>query len=211
MKPMQPVQSQSYMSRRRVRNFADVEAINVAAHGGEADAMRQVAVLMASGIGCERDWPSALAWTQAAAERGDDDAQSELIVLSADEPFRAYLTSLAHQGRPFPPDTWRRLAAAVDWRGLVTPVIGNILCQDPLIANVPGFVPPNLCAYLCAKARPDLQPATVVRDGKSMFEIDESRTNTMIGYTLSTIGLPVVAVQQRIATLIEMPVEHLEP
>lgn len=210
MMQMQPAQNRT-QAKWRLRNFADVEAVNAAAHAGQADAMRQVAVLMASGIGCEPDWPGALAWTQAAAERGDDNAQSELVVLSADEAFRAHLISLTRQGRPFPPETWARLAASVDWRALVTPVVGNILCEDPLIAHVQGFVPPSLCAYLCAKARPELQPATIVRDGQSTFELDESRTNTMTGYTLSTVGLPVVAMRQRIATLIEMPVAHLEP
>lgn len=211
MAMMQPTLTRTQKSKWPIRNYADVEAINQAAHAGQADAMRQVAVLMASGIGCEPNWPAALAWAQAAAERGDDNAQSELIVLSGDEAFRAYLTSLARQGRPFPAETWSRLAGSVDWRTLITPVIGNIVCEDPLIAHVPGFISPGLCAYLCARARPDLQRATVVRNGQSTFELDDSRTNTMFGYSISTVDLPLVALQQKIATLVEMPVTHLEP
>ncbi|MDB5439147.1 MAG: hypothetical protein JWM33_1574 [Caulobacteraceae bacterium] len=193
-----------------LRDLEDVREVIAAAQAGEADAMRLCSLFAASGVTGEIDWGTALAWSQAAAERGDDAAQTELILLSADEDYRRHLAQLVREGRSFPLQTWAQLAAGVDLASLLTPPPQTVVFYDPLVVQAKTMASPGLCAWLMAAAKPELERATVAKVGRSDFEYDDARTNSMVGFPLARSGLPLVALRQRIAATIEMPVSHFE-
>lgn len=197
--------------QRRLRDLDDVRAVVAAAQAGEADAMRLCSIFAASGIAGEIDWRLALGWSQAAAERGDDAARTELILLSADLDLRDHLVELVREGRSFPAQTWAQLAAGIDLPSLLTPPQQNVLFFDPLVVEAKAMASPGLCAWLMAAARPELERATVAKAGGAEFEYDEARTNSMVGFDVARSGLPLIALRQKIAATIGMPVSHFEP
>lgn len=187
--------------RHKLSSMEDAEAVAKAAQAGHADAMRLVGMMVAAGIGCRSDWNAALAWQVAAAEAGDDDAQSEIIVLSADGDYCAYLADLAREGRTLPADDWRRLASSVNWNDVLSPPAPETISSTPAIGVARDMASQQLCAWLIARAINRVVRATVVDDATGRPRIDDSvRTSSVVAAPFASGGLPLVALRERMAT-----------
>ncbi|MDB5438398.1 MAG: hypothetical protein JWM33_825 [Caulobacteraceae bacterium] len=195
----------------RLRPAEAIGRTLAAAQSGDPAAMRLTALGAAAGLSGPVDWPTGLDWMRRAAEAGDDDAQTQLIVLSADTALRAELTALAHRGVPFPAQTWRRLAAGIDWRALTHPPQAAAVSTDPLVARLPGFLSPMACAWLCARGEPALQRAKILRQADQSLVVDPARTNSMTAVDLPTGGLVLLAIRQKTTALLGVQPNQLEP
>jgi hypothetical protein len=139
----------------------------------------------------ERNWPTALDWLQAAAQRGDSDAQGELVALCNDPVVIDHMTALARNDRAFPVEIWKQLRDGVDLEKLLMkPTDTYGLSETPLVLAVVDLASPYLCSWLRGRAGSQLRPSA------GYFEME---------FNLGNAGLPLIALRERIALLLETP------
>jgi hypothetical protein len=167
------------------------DAVFTQANQGSPRAMRMAAVLNAGGIQAERNWPTALDWLQAAAQRGDSDAQGELVALCHDAAAIEHMSALARKDLAFPKEIWKQLRDGVDLEKLLAaPSDTYGLSDTPLVLAVTDLAAPYLCAWLRGRAAVHLKPAA------GYFEME---------FNLGNTGLPMLALRERMARLLKTP------
>ncbi|MDB5439148.1 MAG: hypothetical protein JWM33_1575 [Caulobacteraceae bacterium] len=184
------------MSRQLLLNSPQgADAVFAQANQGSARAMRMAAVLNAGGIQCERNWQSALDWLTAAAQRGDSDAQGELVGMCHDTAVIDQMTALARRDLSFPTDIWMQLRDGVDLEKLLSaPTDTYGLNDTPLVLALTDLASSHLCAWLRGRAAVHLKPSA------GYFEME---------FNLGNTGLPLLALRERVSRFLETP--HLLP
>lgn len=165
-----------------------------AARAHNVDAMNCLACLMALGTHVPQSWNGALSWLARAAELGSPAAQAQLRLLSRRPAVDA--------------GDWRSLARAIDLSSWLSPPSGNTLHDIPLVRHFPGFLEPELCAWLIEKARAWLRPAMIYSGERDT--VDQMRTNSVAVWNLARMDLVNVILQYRIAAACRMPLDNLE-
>jgi hypothetical protein len=166
-----------------------------AAERGSGFACATAATLYARGYSGQQDWPRALDWLQRAAELGYQPAQAQLRLLSG---YKAGID-------------WKKLRRASDiaaWRKVPAP---QTLFAEPQIHAAPGFLSPELCETLIARARPLLGPAPVyneLRGGNTTA--DERRHSSAALAKITDIDLVTEAVCHRVCALAGTTADHAE-
>jgi prolyl 4-hydroxylase len=177
-----------------------------AAAGGSGEAAALLAVMAGAGLHRRQSWDDALDLLQRAAELGYGRAREELAVLtSSQEDAQAQRTS----AEP-PPDLWRRLRAGVDPAALTSAPEGRTLHDDPKVRAFDDFLPARMCAWMIERARTRRTRAMVYDQVSRADVVDETRTNSVAGFSLQDKDLVYLFAQGRIATAAGVPLAHLE-
>ncbi|MGE5501216.1 MAG: hypothetical protein ACM3W4_04750, partial [Ignavibacteriales bacterium] len=111
--------------------------ISIAAEHGHPDALSTLAALTGAGAYVAQSWTEAVDLLRRAAEAGSIEARGQLQVLSSD------------RGAP---GDWARLAKGVDLDAWLTAPQRDAICEAPRVRKVSGFVGPEVCRWLIAKA-----------------------------------------------------------
>jgi hypothetical protein len=167
-------------TRQPPQSMADIEAIFQVAAKGDPEALRQTAALTAIGVGQPKDWEKAVQLLAAAARAGSAQAGEELALLGADP------------------------------AGAVNKPAVQALRTQPVVARAPGIASPALCDWLAQRAAPLLEQARVYEMPKEMIDESGQRSNTGAALRLLGFGLPLIALRERMAKLIGLPVEGFE-
>jgi hypothetical protein len=179
-----------------------VAATLFAADAGDAAGAHLAAILLGSGIGRAQDWTAALRYLERAAARGHGIDQAVLAMLSAGPEGNA-LPHHAGMGmsRPSPSvlAAWLQLRP-IEWR-----------YETPRLGVVNGFIPPHVCDWLVARARPHIAPALTIDARLGAPRVDDVRTNGAMNFGLVNSDLLVVLIRARIAALVGRTTTELEP
>ncbi len=174
-----------------------VRLISDAAKGGNADAIITLACMTALGAHVEQSWEKALGMLVHAATLGSQEAQGQLRVLAG------------HDARSGSED-WLGLARSIDFPAWLRAPEGRVLCETPRIALFPGFVTPEVCAWLKQHMRKFLQPAKIYSADHHGHVADQMRTNSIGPMHLGTIDFVNVMVQYRISAVTQIPVSNFD-
>jgi len=170
-----------------------------AMRAGSAEAALRLAPMAALGAYVEQSWPGALALLVRAADLGSEAARGQLNVLS---------------GRPpqadAPPEGWRGVAAQIDAAAWIAPLPGITLHDEPSVRSFPDFVPPGACDWLIARARGRLRRALIYDPAYGGNVPNRMRTNSATGFDLMDTDLVLIAIQQRMAAVLGVPVQNME-
>jgi hypothetical protein len=207
------------------------EIRDVATVGGEGNSRTFLAVLLAYGIGCDRDWRQAVAWIAADARLGNARSMLQLALLQPSSPENTQLTkslldcaaSLDNQAiapRGHEParvqipeselDAGAALVADCDaalWR----PATTKVFSERPRVEVFADVAPDRWCRHVVRTAQPRLHGAHV-KDANTGRRIrDPMRTNTVALIELWQSDLVFYALSARIAAATGDPVSHQEP
>jgi hypothetical protein len=176
-----------------------------AMEAGDPDATTLMATLTAAGAWIEPSWPRAFDLLQAAAERGSERAQRQLVLLAGDralaEPIKA--------GAAPAPDAWARLRQSIDIAYWITPPERRAVCEAPRIRLAEGFTTPEVCDWIIDRARGRLKPA-LMYDGRETHALD-TRTCTDFVFDIVEADLVVLLLRARISNLTKLPTACMEP
>ena len=158
-------------------------ALRRAAAGGDPTASAFTAVLAGLGAGEPQSWSVALERLARAADLGSASARGQLAVLPARtaEGLEAWL-------QPAPA---RRL--------------------HPRVADVRGFLSPEICAWLVGRAEGRLARAEVFDWSAGGVRQEASRTNSAFPFGMGDLDLVVLLVRAKVAATVGVPLEALEP
>jgi hypothetical protein len=215
----------------RDEEAAFLEIQDVANAGGEGNARTFLAVLLAYGIGCDRDWCSAVEWVACHARTGHARSVMQLALLQPDRPENAgliesllngaaSLDSVAtaprgheHTGAQIPTSEIDAAAAIVAdcdasaWR----PATTTAFSERPHVDIYPDVAPDLWRRHVVRAAHPLLHGAHV-KDANSGRRIsDPMRTNTVALIELWQSDLVFYALSARIAAATGDPIDRLEP
>ena len=172
-----------------------------AAKRGGAYACSVAANILASGFAGRRapEWNGALDYLQRGAELGYEPAQAQLKLL-------------ARRGKKTPagPSAWRELRQSIDldaWR-MCPPA--RVLSADPAISAVEGFLAPDVCDWIIARAGEHTAPAKVIGAGANAPVKDQIRTNSTAELGLVHTDLVVLLIRHRLSALCGAPVTAME-
>jgi prolyl 4-hydroxylase len=187
---------ESALARLQADRDLDAEAtcavLDEAARAGDAEATLLAAYAAGVGYGRPIDYRAAVDGVTRAAELGEPRAQTQLTLLGGDT------------------GDWAVRAAHIDLDGWNSAPWGKEINREPRIDQVEGFLKPQLCAWLIERARSMLEPSFVY-DPKTGRPIrDDVRTNTSATFKLIDLDLPLILLRRRIASRVDVPVEHLE-
>ncbi len=177
-----------------------------AAESGSGEATAFLAVLAGVGYHRQQSWDEALDLLRRAAELGFARAGRQLAVLAA---AREDLQRLQSGERPSP-DLWRRLRDGIDPAALARAPEGRPLSAEPRIEAFPGFLPSEMCSWIVARSRPRLSRAMVYDSVNQAATVNETRTNSVAGFSLLDTDLVNVLAQARMAAAAGVPFSHLE-
>ena len=172
-----------------------------AARRGGAYACELAANILASGLAGARapDWNGALDYLQRSAELGHQPAQAQLRVL-------ARRSEEARLG----PSAWGDLRQGIDLDAWRAPPPARILSTDPAITAIEGFLAPDVCDWITARARERLTQAQVVAPGAHATVQDQIRTNSLAELGLVATDLVVLLVRERLSAACGLPVNAME-
>ena len=167
--------------------------IERAAAFGNAEAMAQLAHFVASGVNQQADWDRSLDLLQQAAEKGHAPAQEELRLLAHSD------------GAP------AALRAKIDIRAWIAARPAEIVSPSPRIRTIRAFMSAEECAWVIARGRGKLEPATVYDvDNPGSITVDE-RTNSAAPFRLLEVDVVMVFLQARMAASVGLPNHWFEP
>ena len=216
---------------QRDEEAAFLEIEEIANLGGEGNARPFLAVLLAYGIGCVRDWDQAIAWISKDVTRGSARCMTQLALLQPDAPehlalTRKLLNSAARMdsGVVAPrvgdagdsPLSSAEIANAVaiakefdaaSWRP------GNKLTvsESPLVEVYSEVAPLPWCRHVIRTAKPLLHGAHVKDTHSGKRILDPMRTNTVALIELWQSDLVFYALAARIASATGDPINRQEP
>lgn len=177
-----------------------------AANKGGAEAAARLAVLCAAGVYVQPSLDRALELLSAAAERGWEPAQNQLLTLTPDRE----LASRARAKGPVPKAYWRELLRSVKPADWMTAPRGRTLHESPLIRVFESFLAEPVCQWLIERSRDRLKRA-LVYDAVGGKEIaDHTRTNTVAQFDLMDTELVHVLVQMRMSAACGVPLHNME-
>ncbi|MFT5709408.1 MAG: prolyl 4-hydroxylase [Halioglobus sp.] len=215
----------------RDEEAAFLEIQEVASAGGEGNSRTFLAVLLAYGIGCDRDWRQAVEWVACNARAGHARSILQLALLLPDRPENIPLTqsllncaarldSQAIASRGHEPagvqiqvselDAAAAIVADCDaalWR----PATTTVFSERPRVDIYPNVAPDLWRRHVVRMAQPLLHGAHV-KDANSGRRIrDPMRTNTVSLIELWQSDLVFYALSARIASATGDPINRLEP
>ncbi len=164
-----------------------------------------LALNASEGAGLPADWDSALDHALKAAESGHGLSQASLAGLAGD-------WTLAHrllEGEAMAA-SWRGLREKIDigrWKRAPHP---RMLSPSPRIGTVEQMVPPEVCDWLIARARPGLIPAKVYDPGEGGPAFHKVRTNSERFFPFPDRDLIFNLVRHRIASITALAVNAME-
>jgi prolyl 4-hydroxylase len=170
-----------------------------AMRAGSTDATERLAAMAALGAHTEQSWAAALRLVVRAAEQGSESARGQLYVLARRRP---------EDGDPG--GGWRGLATSIDLESWVAPVSGVTLHQDPPVHCFAEFLSDQACDWLIDRARGRLRRALIYDPDCGGDVVDQMRTNTAAGFDLMDVDLVHIAIQHRMAAVLNLPVQHME-
>ena len=170
---------------------------------GDAEALAMLATLAAAGVLGPPDWAAALGHLQRAATLGSHLAQGQLLLL-ANAPAASILD-------PDGPDTWQRLAEAVDVQAWMSPPVRRPVCESPRVRMVEAFAPWPVCDWLIERARGKMRPAMMYDGTTKTEQVDPHRTCSDYQFDILNTDLAVLLVRERIAALTKLPTVAMEP
>jgi len=179
--------------------FAPIEGaglIAIAAEHGNPDGLATMASLTAAGAYVDQSWTGAIDLLRRAAEAGSVDARGQLQALASD------------RGAP---GDWRRLAGSIDIDAWLTAPPREPICEAPRVRTVKGFVTPEVCRWLIARARGHLQPAGVFDGETGASKLDQARTCSHHLFDFARADLVLLLLRARIAALVQLPTQAMEP
>ena len=169
-----------------------IDLIVQAARGNDAEALRLCAVMSSQGAGMPQDWGAALNYLEASAAHGLDAAQRELRLLAS-----------------APGDDWKRLRDCIDVNALLAPGRMQLVHTRPRIAIVEGFLTPEFCDWLVARAGPKIARAHMIDDEGAHY-IASGRSNSSSNFNFVELDLALVLVRTRIAALTGLATDGFE-
>lgn len=172
--------------------------MDAVAAGGVEAALR-LATLAALGIYVGQSWTRALGLMVFAAETGSMTARAQLRIFARTPPFD-----------PEPAEGWRQLAERIDLASWTSPASSVALNEEPAVRSFPEFTEDAVCTWLIERARGNLRRALVYDAAQGQDIADHMRTNTAAGFDLTTADLVQVALQQRMAASVGLPIDNFE-
>jgi hypothetical protein len=183
-----------------------VGLIRAATAAGNARATHLAALLAAAGVREPQSWSTALELLLQAAQQGSHLAQDTIACTSSKQPLAAD----AMRTRSSDPKVWRSAAQAVDLTPFFEPPPTAVVSAAPRIAVVKGFLPPGVCGWLIARAKPSLIPAEVYDRETGRLIVDPNRDNRAALFPLVLSDLILLLVRERIARVIGRPAAFME-
>ena len=177
--------------------------VRAAAAAGNA---RAAALLAAAGVGQAQNWKTALDLLLQAAQGGWTLAQDTIACTSSNQ----ILAADAIRTRTTNPEQWRSLAEAVDLTPFFRPPPPQTVSAAPRIAVSRGFLPPGVCDWLIARAKPNLTRAEVYDRDTGGLTVDPNRTNSAAIFPLVGSDLILLLVRERMARVIGRPAPFME-
>jgi prolyl 4-hydroxylase len=166
----------------RVNGKEGARLIESAAEAGHRDALALQALFVARGIDRRGNWREAMSLLARAAAAGNPRAAQQVTLL----------------GAGFDADAWIAAPPA------------RMQFEAPRIGVIQNFLPPDLCAWLIACARVDLQPALINDAHTGKPKSDGRRSNSAMSMTLFKLDIVAQLVKARIATALQAPMSHQE-
>ncbi len=155
-----------------------------AAEAGSGEAAALLAALAARGVGCARSWSDAFNWLETAARLGHPGARAQLDLLG---------------GARVDVERWVGAGLRAD-----------AVSSDPRIAVLPGFLSPEVCAWLIARGEEQQGPAFIFDAAAGRPKQDVSRTNTVTRLGIAETDLVALLVQARITEVTGFDFDRLE-
>jgi prolyl 4-hydroxylase len=180
--------------------------VGEAVKAGDARATHLAALLAAAGVGQAQNLKRALDLLSQAAQGGWNLAQETVACTSS----KLSLAASALRTRSSEPGLWRRLAEGIDLAPFFQTPPTSIISESPRIAAVRGFLPPGICRWLIARARPSLIPAEVYDRDTGRLIVDSNRNNRAALFPLVLSDLILLLVRERIARVIGRPTSFME-
>lgn len=160
-----------------------IKLVEAACAQKSAEALLYHAALAARGHGRAQNFDDAFVYVKEAAALGDTRAKGQLMAMD----------------NKFDRDVWFR----------ATPMQQHHTA--PRVFTVENFLPKPVCAWLIKQAKKNLQRATVqLAAQKGAAAVDAARSNSVAGSHPLQPDLVMQLVNQRIAGVIGVPVEHQE-
>jgi hypothetical protein len=156
-----------------------VELTEAAASGGFADAIAQLATLVAVGAGRPRDFADAFRLLGKASDSGSKEAKSQLELLASE----------SH------PDLERLLAVP-------QPIS---ISNSPRIRHIPGFAPAAVCDWIVERVRSKLAPALIWSRESEGGSIDPVRSNSAVELRLTHMDVVLAILRARISIATRLP------
>ncbi len=216
---------------QRDEEAAFLEIQDVASAGREGNSRTFLAVLLAYGIGCDRDWRQAVEWIAGEAKLGHARSMMQLALLQPNQPDNDQLTqsllacaasldnkAIAPRGHEPPRvqipaselDAAVAIVADCD-AALWHPSTPTVFSERPRVDVFPDAAPDLWRRHVVRTARPLLHGAHV-KDAHSGRRIrDPMRTNTVALIELWQSDLVFYALSARIAAASGDPINHQEP
>ncbi len=163
---------------------------------GDAEAACFAATLAAAGAWRPQSWDDAFDLLALAAERGSTLAQAQLRLL-------AYARE--------PETDWLSMRASVDVSPWMDAPARTPVCETPRIRIAQGFISPDVCAWLVARARDKLQPAKMVDGFGATPRFTADRTNSDFIIDIVEADVVMTLVRARISAFIKLPTVAFEP
>ncbi len=180
-------------------------AIFDAARGGDAEAAHLAAILAASGIGTQQNWPVALDFLQLSAERGWALAQATLVALTSD----ADLASRASEGVQVS-GLWKRLCDAVVMGEWLMPAAPVSVFDAPRIKKIPGFLSPPMCEWLIKRSAPLMSRAETIDKAGGVQRVEEIRTGSAMNFNIVRSDVLLVILRARMAAATGLTMSGME-
>ncbi|HYD89119.1 MAG TPA: 2OG-Fe(II) oxygenase [Vitreimonas sp.] len=172
----------------RINEEYVAEEVEALARAGHAEAMALAATIAGAGYGRAQSWPDAFAWLAVAAGKGHAGARGQFEALGV-----SFESGGGIDVEAWTEPRWRR------WPD-----------DGPRIGQSEGFLEPELCDYLIARAAP-LQASALVYDPISGRAAESDiRSNSVATFGLLDLDLPLLLIRERIAATMGVPVSHLE-
>jgi hypothetical protein len=194
------------LSRTPLEVSRGLELVRTATAAGEPRAAHLAALLAAAGVGQAQNLKIALELLLRAAQGGYTLAQDTIACTSS----RQQLAAEALRTRSSDAELWRSLAQAVDLAPFFQAPPSQMVSTAPRIAVSRGFLPPGLCDWLIARAKPQLKLAQVYDRNSGGLILDPNRSNSAAIFPLVMSDLILLLVRERIARLIGRPASFME-
>lgn len=170
-----------------------------AMRAGSTEAALRLATMAALGAYTEQSWPDALGLLLRAAEQGSEAARGQLQVLARRSPDDAA-----------PTGGWRALAAGIDLGPWLAPSAGITVHEEPVVRAFPELAPVEACDWIIGRARGRLRRALIYDPAQGCDVADDMRTNSATGFDLMDADVVQVAIQHRMAAVLDVPVHNME-
>lgn len=169
-------------------------ALANAAEAGDGAAAARLALLTGMGLGVVHDWGRAMELLGRAADLGFEPARDQIALLTG--------TSTTKD--------WLEAARAVDIAAWLNAPRPRVLSEGPAIFAIDGFLPPEVCDWMIARAGAMVEPALVYDPDTGSGRRESVRTNRAAQFDPGKMDVVLALVRERIARAAGLPVPGLE-